>query len=185
VGGSLVNFGLYLLKKGNRESSVERKLKFLKALKDCSSVEEMYQRILESNWCDKSKDLALETVYQFSEFLGKPVEKPVFRAYRNQEAYVPNPEMVRRLVDRIRSLEVKAQVLIAIECGASASEVHNITWKDINLQERKITIRGVKGHQTWCYPISQELTHVLSLLPKKSGRIWRVKDSVNLGRNIC
>jgi len=54
----------------------------------------MYQRILESNWCDKSKDLGLETVYQFSEFLGKPVEKPEFRVYRNQEAYVPSPTLL-------------------------------------------------------------------------------------------
>ena len=144
----------------------------------------MYQKVLKSNWCDKSKDLALETVYQYSEFLGKPVEKPEFKVYKNQESFVPSPEMVRRLVNRIRSLEVKAQVLIAIECGASASEVHNLSWKDVNLQEGKITVKGVKGHQTLAYPISQELTHILSLLPKKSGKIWRVKDPVNLGRNI-
>jgi len=169
----LLNFGLYLLRKGNRESTVRRKLKFLKKLH--GSINEMFSQVLASNWCDKSKEYALLTVQQYAEFKGFKVEKPKFKAYRNREVYVPNPSMVKKLVYRIRSIKLRAMVLIAVETGATLSEVWRLTWKDVNLQNKTITITGVKGHRTYTYPISNELITLLMQIPKESERIFKVK----------
>ena len=171
----LLNFGLYLLRKGNRESTVSRKLKFLKKLH--GSINEMFSQVLASNWCDRSKEYALLTVQQYAEFKGFKVERPKFKVYHNREVYVPNPSMVKKLVYRIRSIKLRAMVLIAVETGATLSEVWRLTWKDVNFQHKTITITGVKGHRTYTYPISNELITLLMQIPKESERLFKIKHS--------
>ena len=59
----LIQFGLWLLRRGNRESTVQRKLRFLKKLR--GSIDDMFRQVLAdkaSEWCDKSKQYALITV---------------------------------------------------------------------------------------------------------------------------
>jgi len=69
----LIRFGFWLLRRGNRESTVQRKLRFLKKLH--GSIDDMFRQVLASEWCDKSKQYALITVQQFAEFKGLKVEK--------------------------------------------------------------------------------------------------------------
>jgi integrase len=164
-----------LLRKGNRESTVQRKLKYLKSLN--GSPEEMMAQVLAKDWNDKSKELALETVRQYGEFLGLTIQKPNFKAYNNSEWYVPNPSMIKQLVYRIRNIKLRAMVMIAIETAASAGEVWRLTWRDVNLQDKTITITGVKGHKTWQYRISDELVTLLMQIPKNNERIFNVKQS--------
>jgi len=160
-------------KKGNRESTIERKLRFLKQLN--GSPEEMIIQVLNSNWTSESKRVALDVVCQYAEFLGIPIEKPRFRVYHNRELYVPSPDMVRKLIYRIRNVKLRAAVLIAVETGATLSEVWRLTWRDVNFQSKTITITGVKGHRTWKYPISNELATVLMQIPRNGERIFNLK----------
>ena len=137
----------------------------------------MISQVLAKDWSDKSKQCALEAVRQYAEFKGFKVEKPKFKAYDNRELYVPNPLMVKQLVYRIRSIELRAMVLIAVETGASASEVWRLTWRDVNLRDRTLTITGVKGHRTWQYRISEELATLLLQIPKNGERIFKIKNA--------
>ena len=131
LGQDTLDFAIWLLrKKGNRESTIKRKIRFLKYLK--GTPEEMIEQILRRDRSDETKRVALNTVYQYAEFLGTPIEKVPFRVYHNQETYVPTPEMIRKLVYRIVSLPLRVAVMIAIETGASLSEVGNLKWRDIN-----------------------------------------------------
>jgi len=138
----LINFGLWPRKKGNRDSTIERKLRFLKSL-NCS-VEDMNSNVLQSAWCDKSKAMALLTIQQYAEFKGSPIPKVNFRVYDNREMYVPNPTMIRQLVYRIRSIPLRSASLLSVETGASAGEVLGLTWKNVNLASKTVVIRGVK-----------------------------------------
>ena len=70
----------------------------------------------------RNKKQALIALKQYAEFKGVRLSLPNFRVYDNIDFYVPTPEMVKRLVYRIRSPQLKAAVLISIETGASASE---------------------------------------------------------------
>ncbi|MEM2988147.1 MAG: hypothetical protein QXK26_03800 [Candidatus Bathyarchaeia archaeon] len=63
---NLVNFMPWLKKRGNRDSTIERKVKYLKAL--YGSVEEMLAQVLSKSWGDKSMECALEVVRQYGEF---------------------------------------------------------------------------------------------------------------------
>ncbi|MEM3356492.1 MAG: tyrosine-type recombinase/integrase [Candidatus Bathyarchaeia archaeon] len=170
------------MRKGNRESTIERKLRVLKGLK--GSPEEMVIQVLNSNLSNEGKRLALDVVYQYAEFLGLPIKKPNYRVYDNRELYIPNPEMVRQLLYRIRNVKLRSAILIAIETGASETEIWCLTWKDVNLQNKTVAITGVKGHRTWRYQISDELVTLLMQLPKDANRIFNLKKSRYLNDSL-
>jgi len=171
----LLGFALWLFKKGNRESTIHRKLKVLKHLK--GSIEDMYKQVLASKWSDGSKEYALITIEQFSEYKGFKVSRPRFRAYNNQELFVPSPSMIKQLLYRIGNVKLRAMCMIAIETGASESEVFNLEWKDVNLANKTIVITGVKGHRTYQYPISEELCTLLMQIPRDNDRVFNLKNA--------
>ncbi|MEM3551069.1 MAG: tyrosine-type recombinase/integrase [Candidatus Bathyarchaeia archaeon] len=137
----------------------------------------MFSQVLTKDWSDKSKECALEAVRQYAEFQGLKVQKPKYRAYKNRELYVPNPSMVKQLIYRIRSLQLRAAVIVAVETGASASEVWRLTWKGVNFQDKTLTITGVEGHRTRQYNISNKLATLLIRLLKKRERIFTFKKA--------
>ena len=183
----LIEFGLWLLKnKGNRESTIVKKLKMMKSLS--GSIEDMFSQVLSKNWCDKSKDYMLRTIQQYAEFLGLKVSRPKFKVYDNTELYVPNPSMVKQLLYRISNVKLRAMCLIAIETGATESEVFNLKWSDVNLVNKTIVITGVKGHRTHKYSISDELYTLLMQIPRTSDRIFNLKHPRTINdwmKNYC
>jgi len=183
----LIEFGLWLLKnKGNRESTIVKKLKMMKSLS--GSIEDMFSQVLSKNWCDKTKDYMLRTVQQYAEFLGLKVSRPKFKVYDNTELYIPNPTMIKQLIYRISNIKLRAMCLIAIETGATESEVFNLKWSDVNLANKSIVITGVKGHRTYQYPISDELCTLLMQIPKTSDKIFNLKHARTINdwmKNYC
>jgi integrase len=161
--------------KGNRESTITKKLKMMKQLH--GSIEDMFSQVLSKNWCDKSKDYMLRTVQQYAEFLGLKVSRPKFKVYDNTELYVPNPSMIKQLLYRISNVKLRAMCLIAIETGATESEVFNLKWSDVNLVNKTIVITGIKGHKTCQYSISDELCTLLMQIPKTSDKIFNLKHA--------
>jgi integrase len=149
------------------------------------SPEEMLGQVLANSWVDKSKNNAIDVIMDYAKFLGISVERPRFRPYQNSEMYVPSPEMVKQFVYRIRKIQLRTMVKIAVETGASAGEVWQLTWRDVNLQSKQITITGVKGHRTMQYPISDELCSLLMQIQHGADRIFtnlnkpdRIDDSI-------
>ena len=74
--------------------------------------------------------------------------------------------MIKQLVYRIRSIPLRAEVLLAVETGASGSEVLAVSWKDVNLASEAVTIKGIKGHRTFTYSVSDELVTLLTQIPR-------------------
>lgn len=167
---TLDRFRLWLVQRGNRDSTIDRKLKRLRKLH--GTPLQMVEQVLQKPWVDKSKMNALDTVCQYAEFLGQPIQKPKFRVYDDREVFVPTPEMVKQFVFRVRSIRNRAMLMIAVETGATASEVFNLTWSDLSFERRTLTIHGVKGHRTFAYPISDGLLCLLTQLPRNGARIF-------------
>jgi len=86
----------------------------------------MILQVFGSPWVDKNKCNALNMVYQYADFLGLPVQKAKFKVYDNKEMYVPNPEMVKQFIYRVRTPNGRARIKIAVETGASAGEVWHL-----------------------------------------------------------
>jgi integrase len=132
----------------------------------------MANQILQSKWSDKSKTLALTTLKQYADFIKLPFPQINFKAYDNKEMFVPSPEMVKQFIYRIRKTQLKAMVLLCVETGGTASELWSLKWNNVNLQNKIVTIVGVKGHKTCTYQISNELVVLLSQLPRNSSRVF-------------
>ncbi len=148
--------------------------------------EEMIRQVLAKNWVDKSKTLAIVTIKQYAEFMGLPVPKTVFRTYNNTEMYVPTPEMIKQLIYRIRSVRLRAAVMLAVETGATAGEICSLRWQSINLRDNTVTIVGVKGHRTDCYKISADLVTLLQQLPREhlDDRVFPYSRVDNINNSI-
>jgi|GEM_PF-5803907 len=73
--------------------------------------------------------------------------------------------------------EVRAAFLTAIETGASVSEVSGLTWRDVNFEKKTLTIRGVKGHKTYTYRVSDGLSTLLLQLPEEGGENFQLQRS--------
>ena len=142
----------------------------------------MSEQVLKSNWVDRSKKNALDVIFEYAQFIGCPIPKSKFRAYNNSEMYIPNPEMVKQFLYRVRSVATKAEILLAVETASSSGEVWRLQWKDVNLVSKTVTITGLKGHRTISYPMSDELTSLLIQLPRDKERIFNHvarPDSIN------
>lgn len=64
------------------------------------------------------------------------------------------------------------------ETGADPGELWRVEWTDINKESKTITINHpVKRHNARILPISRELIDRLSLLPKRSERIFPMLQS--------
>jgi integrase len=175
----LLNFGLWLkFTKGNRDSSIERKLRFFAKLSGTPS--EMTEQVLNSSWCDKSKSNSLDAITQYAEFKKISYTRPNFRAYNNEEMFVPNPDMVKQFVYRIRSIPVKSMILLSVETGCSSDEAWCLDWNNLNFSTKTVTITGNKGHRTKTYTISEELVCLLIQLPRAGKRIF-CKYTINRG----
>ncbi len=158
-------------------------MRYLKQLS--GSPQEMANQVLSKAWKDGTKENALDVVEQYAEYLSIPFEKPPFKAYDNEEMYVPSPEMVKQFLYRVRNLNCRTRIKVAVETGASAGEVWRLTWKDFNAQNKTIMIVGNKGHRTLTYHISDELFAMLLQIPKKGQRIFaEVLTSEALNDNI-
>lgn len=144
----------------------------------------MVGQVLATKWVDKSKALALKAVQQYAKFKGFQIDVPRLRVYDNAEVYVPSPQMIRQLTYRIRKIPLRSAVLLAVETGASASEVLGLTWKDVNLANKTVTIKGVKGHRTMSYPVSDELAILFSQIPRDRDRVFPQKTPNGLGDSL-
>jgi integrase len=152
-----LNFGLWLkFTKDNRDSTIERKFRFFAKLS--GTPIEMTNQVLNSLWCDKSKSNCLDAITQYAEFKKMPYNRPNFRVYDNDEMFVPNPDMVKRFVYRIRSIPNKAMILLSVETGCSSGEAWSLEWKAINFSTKSVTITGNKEHRTKTYSLSDELS---------------------------
>ena len=121
----LLNFGLWLkFTKGNRDSTIARKLRFFAKLSGTPS--EITNQLFNSSWCDTSKSSCLDAIAHYAEFKKIPYFRPHFRAYDNEEMFVPNPDMVKRFVYRIRSIPNKAMIMLSIETGCSSGEAWSL-----------------------------------------------------------
>jgi len=144
----------------------------------------MVTQVLNKSWVDKSKAMALETVKQYSEFLGSPIEKPTFRVYDSQEMYVPYPSMMRQLVYRVRSVPLRSAIVLATETGATSGEVLGLTWKDVNIPLKTVVIRGIKGHRTTQYTVSDELTTLLLQIERRNDKVFPQKTTDGLNDSL-
>lgn len=83
-----------------------------------------------------------------------------FNAWRTQRELKPLPERAGEFVDHVRPL-----TLLALNTGLRRGELLTLTWADVDLAARQLTVQGhnAKSAQTRNVPLNVEAHHVLSV----------------------
>lgn len=83
-----------------------------------------------------------------------------FNAWRTQRELKPLPERAGEFVDHVRPL-----TLLALNTGLRRGELLTLTWADVDLAARQLTVQGhnAKSAQTRNVPLNVEAHHVLTV----------------------
>jgi len=182
-----LEFGFWLLRnKKIKETTIERKLKAIKTLaKNNIDLNDPCEITTFLNTTElKAKGIIRDSAQDYLRFKGLNVVLPKYKKEFGTEMYVPNPSMVRQFLYRIRNVELRTKVLMAVETGASAKEICGLTWENVNLVNRTITIIGVKGHKSKPYEISEELLTLLMQIPRSETKVFKTHRERHLNDNI-
>jgi integrase len=104
-------------------------------------------------------------------------EKPHYKPVRKLP-FIPQEREIDDLIAGTNK-QISAFLQIGKETGARAGEIFNLTWIDIDLQNKTINITPEKGSNPRIIKISNKLTSMLSGFPNKETKIFTRYKSLN------
>jgi integrase/predicted RNA-binding Zn-ribbon protein involved in translation (DUF1610 family) len=167
----ILEYGVWLLKQGYAQSTIEGRVKLLKRLVkiganlfDPESVKEAISRQI---WSDGRKELAVEAYSNFLKMCGGRWDPP---KYKRQESlpFIPSEDEINQLIAGC-SKRVAAFLQLLKETGARSGEAWRLKWSDIDQATRTVRIHPEKGSKPRILPISQNLLDMLNSLPMEKG----------------
>jgi site-specific recombinase XerD len=83
-----------------------------------------------------------------------------------------------RLIDGLKDEWLRRIVLFAAMTGARRGEILNLTWDDVNLKDRLVTIHSssnyrVKGGKVRVVPLNETVARLLESMPDKKGLVFK------------
>ena len=108
---------------------------------------------------------------QWGEFTGqnpcKRVEKP--KPNNTIVAFLSNDEVtsLTKILNEWPDLIPAAVIRFALFTGVRRSEIFKLEWKDINLKQKTMTLRGPKGKKDTTLPLSPQAMEVLENVPRE------------------
>jgi integrase len=118
----------------------------------------------------------------FAQWAGLKWEKPHYKPVRK----LPFISQEREIYDLIAGTNKQISALFQIgkETGAKAGEIFNLTWIDLDLQNKTINITPEKESNPRIIKISNKLTGMLSNFPNKETKIFNNYKSLKTLRRI-
>ena len=124
-------------------------------------------------------------------------ENPMHKVRKNKECANKDrflsPEEIERLLQACKSYELRTEnynnetylfVLIALSTGARYSEIHNLTWENIDFEHRQFYFLNTKNKENRGVPMSDTVYKELKQFRKvrniKSNYLWTTKDGKKL-----
>ncbi|KAA3663152.1 MAG: hypothetical protein DWQ10_00775, partial [Calditrichaeota bacterium] len=92
----------------------------------------------------------------------------------NLPKYLTKDE-VRKLLDTIHDIDFQNLIIFYLYTGCRRGEALNLTWKDVDLRNRVITIRETKSGESRTIPINEILFDLLSALKNNGSFVFRFK----------
>lgn len=83
---------------------------------------------------------------------------------------------LERILAASKSPVLPAIIRLAIETGMRRSEIACLTWNDVDLKRRTLTLGTTKNGDRRIVPLSKEAVRILSALPRRlDGKLWGIK----------
>lgn len=168
-------FGLWLLKNGRKETTVEKQVRVLKSLlknTDVYNPEAVKDYIAKLNVSEGSKINYVDVYNNFLKFIGVSWEKPKYKALE-KIPFIPTEEELDMLIARCGKKTATILQLLK-ETGARIGEALALKWTDVDFERRLISITPEKRSKPRLLPISEKLVEMLKNLPMRDERIFPV-----------
>jgi integrase len=182
IKGKLVEFLWWMRKQGYAESTIlsrgsrlRRLVKLGANLYDPESVKEVIAK--QKDWSLARKEAMVWTYDLWTKWFGIEWEKPIYKPVRK----LPFIPLEREIDDLIAGCNnwVATFLQIAKETGARAGEIYNLTWFDIDFENRTINIAAEKGSNPRMFKMSNKLVAMLSGLPREHEQIFKHYEKLN------
>jgi integrase len=162
-------------KQGYKESTIftrgQRLKRFINLNADLYDLEHIKEIIAtQDTWSDARKEGMVYTYDLFTQWAGLNWKKPHYKPVRKLP-FIPKEREIDDLIAGSNK-QISAFLQIGKETGARAGEIFNLTWIDIDLENKTINITPEKGSNPRIIKISNKLTSMLSGFPNKETEIF-------------
>jgi integrase len=169
VKGKIVEHAFWMQKEGYAESTITRRIRFLKTiankganLQDPESVKETLARQL--TWQTKTKEIAIETYTLFLKMQGQTWSPPRYKSV-NKLPFIPTEEELNNLIAGSNRKTATFLQLLK-ETGMRCGEAFMLKWTDFNFENRSVDVTPEKGSEPRQLKTSTQLIAMLNTLPK-------------------
>lgn len=183
VKGKIIEFAWDLKKNGYSEGTIRTYSSYLILLLKAGAYllnpEKVKEVIARKKWSENTKFIATNAYRAFLKFLGIMWKPPRYRQVL-KIPFIPTEEEINQLI-AASGRKLAAFLRMLKETGMRCGEALMLEWTDIELQRRTVRITAEKGSYPRIMAISEDLTRALSLLPKKSAKIFPMTQSAMQG----
>jgi integrase len=156
-------------KEGTIAKNIERFLRLSKLVQDINDPEQVKEALAKVQWANSTKGTAADAYTVYLRTIGKQWIKP--RYIRQEKIYfIPTEQEVDAL---IASANKKLAALLQLlkEIAARIGEAYAITWTDVDLEHKTVTINHPeKGSLPRILPISEKLKGMINALPRDTDK---------------
>ena len=166
----LIQFIFELKKRGNKETTIERRIRYLKELAksgaDLRDPESVRATLAEKTWVGRSKNNAADTYTIFLRMLGKSWEKPHYQEI-SKLPFVPTEGEIDVLIAG-SGWKTSTFLQIMKETAMRPGEVKSATWDDIDFVSKTIRVTPEKGSNPRIFHLSDNLLKMLLNVQKRN-----------------
>lgn len=159
----LIQFIFELKKRGNKDVTIERRIRYLAELAksgaDLCDPENVRTILAEKNWVGQSKNNAADTYTLFLKMLGKSWEKPHFQEV-SKIPFVPTEEEIDALIAG-SGWKTSTFLQLMKETAMRPGEAISLTWDDIDFVSKTIRVTPKKGSDPRIFHVSDNLLKML------------------------
>jgi integrase/ribosomal protein L37AE/L43A len=175
IKGKIVEYMWFLKKEGKAESTITRRVRYLKTISkrggnllDPESIKRVIAQ--QENWKTITKEHAVTTYSSFLKMLGKKWTPPKYNRVRKMP-FIPQEKEVNDLISGCNR-KTCAFLRLLKETGMRSGEAWQLEWTDLNFEHKTVSVTPEKGSNPRVLPISTELIAMLNGLQKKSSRVF-------------
>ncbi|MEM2968093.1 MAG: site-specific integrase [Candidatus Bathyarchaeia archaeon] len=176
--GKIVEYEFWLLKQGYAKGTIECRVKAMKrlvklgaSLFDPETVKEV---LAKQSWSEGRKEYVTEAYSNFLKMMGGKWDPPRYSRVE-KIPFIPTEQEIDQL---IASCAEKTAALLQMlkETAIRIGEAWQLKWTDIDYVNSTIRVTPEKGSHARMFKISGKLLAMLSMLPRKSDKIFGTYD---------
>jgi len=159
----LTEFIFYLRKRGNKDVTIKRRIRYLKMLAkkgaDLTEPEEIKKALSEVTWVGKSRNNAADTYTLFLAMIGKTWEKPHYQEIRKLP-FVPTEEEIDALIAG-SGWKTAAFLQLMKETAMRPGEAASVHWDELDFISKTVYVTPEKGSNPRIFRLSDKLLKML------------------------